>query len=233
MTDEIISGSSPLARTWSHSGSIPVRTLQYLLCARAPRRCRRHLRPATEAAVRAFQQGGRAVDGVVRPGDVDGADRHGPPGKPRRGRPRSRGAVSVPQPVRRPQQGPGGRPHPRAQDRRRRARLPAGPAHGHDRRSTASSAPSPGTPSSAGCCPADHDLSSLPTYGCTAGRGPPTDSESVVPRQSAEPRSRPAYGGARHHPRPRLAGRPARARLVGRTPGLALHAWRSGWTTAG
>jgi hypothetical protein len=60
-----------------------------------------------------------------------GADHHGQAGQSGRRGPRGAGGVPVPQPVRRPGHGPGRRRDLRAQDRRRRPRLPAGPAPGY------------------------------------------------------------------------------------------------------
>ena len=116
----------PLVRTGDRDH--PVRTLQYLLRARKhPVAVDGIFGPKTDAAVRAFQMDEHlAVDGIVGPQHVVGADRHGQAGQPGRRGARGPGGVPVPQPLRRPGQGPADRRHLRPGDRGGRARVPAG-----------------------------------------------------------------------------------------------------------
>ena len=110
----------------------PVQTLQYLLRAHG-----RTLAvdgvfgPGTDAAVRAFQQQkGLAVDGIVGPATwlaLIITVKQGSQGDAVRG---VQEESEFPQPVRRPEQGPADRRDLRPRYRRRRPRLPAGPAPG-------------------------------------------------------------------------------------------------------
>ena len=62
-----------------------------------------------------------------RPPHLVGADRHGQAGQPGRRGTRGSGGVPVPQPLRRPEQGPADRRHLRTRDRSRSPRVPASP----------------------------------------------------------------------------------------------------------
>ena len=78
--------------------------------------------PAGQASVRRRHR---------RPPHLVGVDRHGQAGQPGRRGTRGSGGVPVPQPLRRPEQGPADRRHLRTRDRSRGPRVPAGPGDRH------------------------------------------------------------------------------------------------------